>query len=371
MGNIKRQKIVQRDNFTEDEKNLIAMKSDFRCCHCGKKVFYGYGATVEHFIPLSEGGTNRNINLIMLCKQCNEEKKSYIYHPREYLNYLNEKDLENLEGYFNSYIKSFEFVNRDNILACDRYRFYVPVNTSNLNKNVYEYKNKKLRDAIYNNSREIWVKRATFKDLQKLTDYFVKYLKKYNCLDSADSARINIEFWLTFGCIYYIEIAGEIKTFITVTATEANKNVLIDKKEIDNFLTINVFAYYSTEYALTLAWNLCREIPKKIFDEQDVKQIPIKYSTLVNDQLAYAICDGGAIYKNGRFLESFLILYEGDKSDLPELNEDENLNKFFNKFNKINKENINVWFKDHKQETYDWMVREISLGSGPEDEQDE
>jgi hypothetical protein len=31
--NIRRQKIVERDDFTYDEKLSIAIKSDERCCH--------------------------------------------------------------------------------------------------------------------------------------------------------------------------------------------------------------------------------------------------------------------------------------------------------------------------------------------------
>ena len=71
---LERQKIVERDDFTFDEREHIAAKSHHKCAHCGKEVYFGYGATVDHFVPLNKGGTNRDINLIMLCNDCNKEK---------------------------------------------------------------------------------------------------------------------------------------------------------------------------------------------------------------------------------------------------------------------------------------------------------
>lgn len=365
---IKRQKIMEREQFSYEDKVKLASKSDDRCCHCGKKVFVGYGATVEHFIPLSQGGTNRDINMVMLCEDCNQEKGSLIYRPEDYLVYLKPEHLEKLNGYFESYISSFDFVNRDNLLACDRYKVWV--NTVPENAYFSMKKRKKNQKILDKYSIPLWVKKATFDDVDKLTEYYIKYLKKYGCLDSEKSARVNIEFWLTFGCIYYIEKNNEIKTFVTVSVTKANNNVFLDKKPINHFLTINIFSYYSNDYALTLAWNLSRQIPRYICKEQNISQIPVKYCVIGEDTLCSELCEGGVIYQGDRFTTSFMILYSGELEALPEITEDKDLNRFFEKFVQINKKRFDLWFKIHGEETYQWMIRELELEKNEEESED-
>ena len=72
-------KYYDRLSFTTEEKEKIGYKSNNRCCHCGKPIFAGYQLTVDHFIPLSKGGSNNFINLIPLCKECNHDKDDKIY----------------------------------------------------------------------------------------------------------------------------------------------------------------------------------------------------------------------------------------------------------------------------------------------------
>lgn len=368
---IKRQKIVERDHFTYEEKLKFAAKSDNKCCFCGKKVFINYGATVEHFIPLSQGGTNRDINMVMLCKDCNEKKGSFIYNPDDYLIYLKDEHKEKIKGYFDSYIKSFDFINRDNLLACDRYKVLMSPMTVNLWHTVHTNKNKrgkKIKETLKNNATTLWVKRATYEDIDKLTEYFIKYLKKYNALDSEKDARINIEFWMTFGCIYYIETSNEIKCFVTVSVTKANDHVFLRDEAVDSFLTINIFSYYSTDNALIIAYNLAREVPKRLYVEQKLQQVPVKFCILKKDKLCYELCEGGAIYEGGNFMESFMIFYDNeDVKNLPKISEDESLSKFFNRFAEVNQQRIDDWFKTHNTETFSWMVRELMLKSDEED----
>ncbi len=48
------------------------------CPSCGKVMNFDIGggpyATIDHVIPRSQGGTNQEDNLQLLCKECNEEK---------------------------------------------------------------------------------------------------------------------------------------------------------------------------------------------------------------------------------------------------------------------------------------------------------
>lgn len=367
---IKRQKIMEREVFSYEDKVKFASKSDNRCCHCGKKVFTGYGATVEHFIPISKGGTNRDINMVMLCEDCNQEKGNFIYRPDDYLLYLKQEHLDKLNGYFESYINSFDFVNRDNLLACDRYKVWVNTIPETMYRSIKGRRGKKNHDMLQKCSVPMWVKKATYDDVDKLTEYYIKYLKKYHCLDSEKSAKVNIEFWITFGCIYYIEKNNEIKAFVTVSVTKANDHVYLDDDTIDHFLTINIFSYYSNEYALTLAWNLSRQIPRYICQEQGISQIPVKYCVIGEDSLCGELCEGGVIYKGDRFTSSFMILYDGNREDLPELTEDKDLTKFFERFVQINKKRFDIWFEVHGEETYEWMIRELELEKNEEENED-
>jgi hypothetical protein len=87
----------------------------------------------------------------------------------------------------------------------------------------------------------------------------------------------------------------------------------------------------------------------------------VKYCVISEDKLSSEICDGGATYKSDRFLSSFMILYDGDKENLPSIKEDENLNKFFKRFDKIKEERLKIWFETHGEEPYDWMIQELEL----------
>ena len=369
MENIKRQKIVERDEFTEEEKNRIAMKSDFRCCHCGKKAYFGYQASIEHFVPLSKGGTNRDINLVMLCKDCNKKKGNFIYAPRHYLDYLDEKYLDEIDKYFESYVQSFDFVNRDNVLACDRYKMMLdPIYLKNY-MNYYHRKTFKEQDNFY---QATWLKRATYDDIDRLTEYLIKYLRKYGCLDSEEAARINIEFWLDFGCIYYIELFNEIKCFVTVMVTKANGRVLVEDNNIEYFISMNLFSYYKNAKSDAIASGLVKAIPRFIMVEQEMYQIPARICMAKKDTSNWIAHQGNKSYYNddSRFISSFTVFYmrefkgqsqEKARQSLTQINEDKKVNDFFKRFSNIPKERIEKWFENHNQPVYEWMLNELEL----------
>ena len=369
---LQRQKINEREtNFSYEEKLSIAAKSNERCCHCGKKVYFGYGATVEHFVPLSKGGTNRMINLVMLCKNCNDTKSDFIYRPNDYLPYLSDKDYEDISGYFESYINSFDFVNRKNLLACDVYD--VKVNPISGYKLYGNNKTKRMHMAGSSHS----VKRViTQTDVERITEYYIKYLKKYGCLDDIEAAKLNILFWYTFGCIYYVEKNKEIKTFVAVTVTKANepfivKNSIYGDEEIYSFLNMDVFTYYSNDYSATLSWNLVRQIPSWISSEQNLNKMPIKINILKNDKISNDIVEPESIFYIGeRLIESFTILCQ-DMNDTKRISEDTELQEFFDKFANINKENLDKWFKEHDTDSMSWMIAEVLLPESKKDEQED
>lgn len=55
---------------------MRVMKSSGHACQiCGSKI----DLTIDHIIPLSLGGTNRENNLTVLCRPCNQKKAANIY----------------------------------------------------------------------------------------------------------------------------------------------------------------------------------------------------------------------------------------------------------------------------------------------------
>ena len=269
---IKRQKIEERQELTYEEKQAhIARKSDERCCHCGKKVYFDFGATVEHFVPLSKGGTNKDINLYMLCADCNQKKGNYIYHPEDYMNYLKPQHMNKLKEYFHSYIQSFEFVNRHNIFACDIYK-------TNLCSLPYEMsmrlpKNKR-NSILERATTTLWIKRATRKDIDKLTDYMLAIYKKRISKDiDRQTIKLLIEYYMSVGCIYYQESDKGVKTLSAIRIEESDSPSL---RSVNKFLFANNFVLYNNNQTLSMLVNFIMEdLPYRLADEQNLCQIPI------------------------------------------------------------------------------------------------
>ena len=129
------QKYYDREYFDTDEKYNIIKKAidNEKCCHCGKLIFVGHGMTVDHFIPLNKGGSNRYINLIPLCKECNDNKDDKLY-TIDYLKYIKPKYKKELQEYLDSYVEVTEYVQRRRLLAYDEYDFDVTIPTRDFKK---------------------------------------------------------------------------------------------------------------------------------------------------------------------------------------------------------------------------------------------
>lgn len=61
-------------------RRSIWHKAGGRCAHCGR-VPCGRSQTIDHFIPRSRGGSFDRRNLMPLCRECNESRKSQLVNP--------------------------------------------------------------------------------------------------------------------------------------------------------------------------------------------------------------------------------------------------------------------------------------------------
>lgn len=264
-------KITEREFFTNAEKeDILAKTKGGVCAHCGKPIFIGYQFSVDHFIPLDKGGCNRIINLVPLCKKCNVEKGAKVYSPDDFLSYLKPKYMEEIQGYYNSYIKSFNYVSRNSLIAQDD--FFVEVPAPVLIRKAKKYPKIKYK-----------LQRAEYKDLDEIYEYYVKYLKKYNALDDIQSAKVNIMYWYESGCIYFVKKNEEIKimaAYNVVDVAPKDGNYGMTKN-----LDILVFPYYTNIATGILTDALIYNIPEKIAKEQNLGVIPILISGLVNDTI--------------------------------------------------------------------------------------
>ncbi len=351
---MKMQKFYERDRFTYEEKADIARKSNDCCCHCGKKAYINYGATIDHFIPLNRGGSNSFINLVMLCKDCNKTKDNKIMNI-DYVPYLKDVYKKKLSEYVSSYVQVMDISERNRLLAYDEY-------TSPIEKEIIGHKSNK---PTYIPVSKYTLKLATWNDLDKLYKYLVKYLKKNDQLDSEEAARENIIFWLQFGSIYYIEKNGEVNLMIAITI----KNVTNEEGYRGcNYLPyMYIFPYYSTELSCAIVYNLIVNIPNYIIKEENLDYVPFNVLLLETDKMANKLA---SIHKNSYqdVVNGFMCMnyVAGTVDNTNELITEEEMTEsdlktynFFKKFENVTDKLVKYFEKYSDRESVSWMLNSI------------
>ncbi len=344
---MERQKILERDEFTFDERYHIYHKSDGKCVHCGKKIEFGGEATVEHFVPLSKGGTNRDINMVMSCKKCNDDKGNKIVSPN-WCRFLNKKHKDKLMDYFDSYVQSFEYMSRNNLLACDEYEVsFYPEAARKLvsGKN----KNEKLLQKLavkYNLARVI--DDETFESVQ---DFFVEYLRKYGILYDEATARKNMEFWRKFGAIYIIEKDKEIKLAAPVLLADLDGHKAYG-------LSIFIFSIYAHNVSKNLVYAMSQDIPEYLLGEQDIGECKVNVSIPEGDptaSLLQYIGGPGGVYNAGLFnTASYRVGKFKGKTEEEIAEQEIRAEKYFRHF-MVKKEDVDAYCNANENEDIEWM----------------
>ena len=273
---MKRQRLYDRDfKFDDEDKLKIWDKTDGHCAHCGKEIYPGIPGivnenhvfTVDHYIPLNKGGTHQAINLVPLCYPCNEEKDQLILEPTGYLKHLKQEYLDEISGYYESYIKSFDYLSRNNILANDVYEFTIP---QVLNRDIY--RSVPLKKALrLANRRSVpyQIHRASMEKLNDLTDYYIRYLKKYNGYTDDTDAKANVLWWLVNGCVYYIkDKQDQITAFIAVTTYIYDKYGTM--KIPRYYFRLQPFFYYSNDKCVLMFEHLVDDITRMVMNENNL-----------------------------------------------------------------------------------------------------
>lgn len=69
-------------------KEYLKSHRNSKCPYCGIPLTYE-NATTDHIIPISNGGSNAQVNMIVCCKNCNGERGNLPF--MEYLRNKNKK----------------------------------------------------------------------------------------------------------------------------------------------------------------------------------------------------------------------------------------------------------------------------------------
>ena len=355
-GKLTQQKYYNREQFTLDEKEDICAKSGNKCAHCGRPIYAGYQMTVDHFIPLNKGGSNQFINLIPLCKDCNETKDDKLY-SMDYIKYIKPKYRTQIEDYLNSYIQVMDYCQRHRLLTYDEYNRSILITPRTTRKS---------KKTIGIKSTYI-LKYATWDDLDKITEYLIRYLKKNDVLDSEEAARENIIFWMQFGCIYYVERNCEVTTMFAMTIKQLGEEQ--DYRGIYNQPMMYLFPYYQTEISEQIVLDLIYDIPKLICDENKLSFMPLNIVMLKEEKMQNLL---SFIYKASPkedCVEGFIIFhvlvgendsYDNVHVDYEDMNDAEKKTcDFFSKFNDVTDRMIKYFEKYEDRESVSWMINSI------------
>lgn len=344
----KRHKVEEREYFTEDEREAIAAKSDHKCVCCGRKVYFGYGATIDHYIPLKKGGTNDRANLVLMCEDCNKKKKSKVMAAIVGASYLPEPYFEELRQVVQNYVDTYRYISRGNLIAFDQYEFGVfPMDMME-----YAYTSRKRRrnivDRVSKVRSKIMMYRAYPEDLDELVDYFTRYLKRCNSLDSEEGVVQNLKFWMRFGAIYYIRESGNITVITTVVVND------------HNYISMNMFPYYSNPKAYTMTEGLFNCISEAIVEENNLPYLIFCINMLRSDTLTNRMLSSTSIAHEGRWEHGFCRVTNEKMSKEETHNkvDDPRVEKFFAQFGDAENE-LNMYFYTDETREYEWMGEEI------------
>lgn len=329
-----RKQIEKRAKIGIVKRDAILNKSNNKCCHCGKLISFdkkeGYEqATVEHFIPISKSGTNSIKNLVALCPNCNRDKDDYILYPTEYLEYLPDKYLKELEDYFEEWADTYNYIYNNNLLACDRYK----VGLSMLGyENNYDLDYTTRNEMLIKTSKFVWFRRALEKDIKKLTDALVQreiriYQKLYKSkpsneekLDMKQHFKKYLNKCMSTGTLYYVERPDGIKSVHFAQP-------FIDK-HVKSIIIANYSIYLKQNAVLDLI-QVSQSIPQLILRENDIDFLPT----------TQIYCDTGLeeeyqiVIKNKDMFEKLTNTYqENEKLEKDIIFNDTKLIEFFNHF---------------------------------------
>lgn len=87
--------MVKQKHRATRHRKAVMQRDGTSCYYCGKPNLSGRSATLDHVVPLCNGGTDSVDNLVLACPRCNSQKQSSTledYIARRLLALMREKD---------------------------------------------------------------------------------------------------------------------------------------------------------------------------------------------------------------------------------------------------------------------------------------
>lgn len=353
----RRQKIEEREPFTEEERDIIAAKSGHKCAHCGKPVYYGYGGTVDHYVPISLGGTNDMRNLFLMCKDCNEEKTDRVLTVKSAIPYADGRSKKKAEEYFDEYVRKFEYLDNHNLFKYDE----------------YEISTEKLLGGrgMVIPARRFLLKRMKPDDVPMLSDYFAKYLKKNGVSGNSELCRIDMEFWMRTGAVYSMRDSEGMKLVLVATVC-CSDGWEEDDRNADYELTISLFPYYSSRFWMVASAKTAHSFGWNLMDERGLDMLHIKVRMPADDPVtpaALSYFSHGDPIMQDRAIRSFAVVHSvynrtaGRGDDLYEYGAKEL--EFFDSFRSMDflaQKMVLTFHEEYPDEDindYDWLLSDI------------
>jgi len=172
---MRRTQIEERELFGKDTRLKLLEKSEGKCCKCGKGLSLRT-MTVDHFIPISRGGTNNINNLIPLCVDCNKVKTNNIYSPYDFIKYIREEDLKDLASLYKYYCEDIKWYNINNLTKEDKVTLTYPLVAPSVKGRLRTDK----MGAYTTVGATAVLEKVRDDSLAEVYDYVKKYMEKFN-----------------------------------------------------------------------------------------------------------------------------------------------------------------------------------------------
>lgn len=122
-----RARVEERTPFPWAVKEPLLKETGGRCAHCGTPLDRYTNLSVDHFIPLSKGGTNGPENLTVLCDDCNSLKADMVLPAVEWYPYLAAPRKKALQERLRRYMRETDYLAEDCLMPLDTFRIEAPV----------------------------------------------------------------------------------------------------------------------------------------------------------------------------------------------------------------------------------------------------
>lgn len=187
--------IEKRINFTKEEREAVLNKTDCKCARCGMALDTET-LTIDHFIPLSKGGSNMASNLIPLCEECNQIKDNAVMHPRDYIKYLKDTHKKEIESLYNWYCEDYKWYDRNNYTIEDRMIIPYPIYLQSSRS----HKKKENRPVLYVGNAIL--EKLDYSMLDEAYEFTLRYMKRLKL--NTSNLKNTMSDIFARGCIYRI-----------------------------------------------------------------------------------------------------------------------------------------------------------------------